>query len=102
MPLTVATPRVPLAVGIDAAVVQQSPPLAVNVTGVLAIPVPVAAAVSVFVLPHVEPRVQLPAVAIPLAPVLVVVLVTLPLFSAGTNVTVTLGRLTGLPYWSVA
>src|SRR2546427_434766 len=98
MPLIPTTASDDRAVGIGAAVVQQSPALAVNVTGVLAIPVPVAAAVSVLVLPHVEPRVQLPAVAIPLAPVLVVVLVTLPLFSAGTKVTVTLGRLTGLPY----
>ena len=93
-----ATPKSHRAVGIDVRVVQQSPALAVNVAGFPAMPLPVAEAVSVFLLPQVEPRVQLLA-AIPFASVLGVPLGTVPLPAAGVKVTLTFG--TGFPYWSV-
>src|SRR5437764_15029020 len=99
MPLFAAKPIESCAVGIDVRVVQQSPALAVNVAGFPAMPVPVAVAVSVFVLPHVEPRVQLPTAAVPFASVLGVAPVTLPLPAAGVKVTVTLGP--GFRSWSV-
>src|SRR5438093_2891006 len=98
MPLFAAKPIESCAVGIDVRVVQQSPALAVNVAGFPAMALPVAVAVSVFVLPHVEPMVQL-TVAVPFASVFGVLLFTLPLPAAGVKVTVTFG--TGFPYWSV-
>src|SRR6266699_7153258 len=99
MALTTPTPGQHRAVGMDATDVQQSPTLAVNVAGFPAMPLPVAVAVSVFVLPHVEPRVQPPTVAVPFASVFGVPLVTLPLPAAGVKVTVAFA--TGFPYWSV-
>src|SRR5437870_771177 len=69
-------------------------PSAVKVTGLPVIPDPAAVAVSVLV-PAVVLRVQLPTVAIPLAVVVWVPPVTLPLPAAGAKVTVT--PATGLP-----
>ena len=73
-------------------------PVAVNVSGLPAIPVPDALALSVLV-PAVGPRVQLPTVAMPLALVAVVLPVTDPLSDAAVKATAMFG--TGLPYWSV-
>ncbi len=64
-----------------------------KVTGLPAIPFPVAVAVSVF--GPAVPSVHAPTVAIPFAPVVWIPPVTLPPFAAA-NVTVTPG--TGVPY----
>src|SRR5881396_3491644 len=90
----------PLCAALDGDVVKATRPAApavpsaVKVTGLPVIPDPAAVAVSVLV-PAVVLRVQLPTVAIPLAFVVWVPPVTLPLPAAGANVTGT--PCTGLP-----
>ena len=73
---------------------QRGTPVAVNVTGFPVIPLSPAVAVRVLG-PGVSPRVQLPTVAMPSAPVLGVAPVTLPPPLATANVTTTPGH--GLP-----
>jgi hypothetical protein len=92
----------PLAAGVDGWVVITSfvappaVPVAVNVTGLPLIPAPVAVAVSVFA-PAAVLRVQLPTVAIPLAFVIWVPPVTLPLPPPAPGANVTLTPATGFP-----
>ena len=71
-------------------------PVAVNVASGPATPVIVAVSV---LLPGVAPSVQLPIVAVPVASVVAVAPVMLPLPGATANVTPT--PFTGLPNWSV-
>ena len=73
-------------------------PVAVKVTGLPLIPLPLAVAVSVFG-PAVVPRVQPPRVATPSRPELTGEPIAWPLPGAGTKSTWKPG--TGLPYWSV-
>src|SRR5436309_12852211 len=95
MPSIAATPSSPRAVGIGALVLQElGVAVAVNVTGLPAIPVPAAVAVSVFT-PTLGPSIQLPTAAIPLVLVSWLAPVMLPPPEATVNVTATFG--TGFP-----
>ena len=99
MPSIAAEASLSRAVGIAALVLQEfGVAVAVNVTGLPAIPVPAAVAVSVFT-PTLGPSIQLPTAAIPLVLVSWLAPVMLPPPEATVNVTATFG--TGLPLASV-